>query len=270
MHGAWDLQGVVPVSPNLGIGGLFGEILRSYYAPTAPSTVPMMFDGSSPWRWGSTAPGSLGPRCPAELRKGRPVGGAPARGGRAPLQISPMSTTPSIACAAGWVRSGMWWPQPVADPLQLNGGFRTALAMGHDLRRVGAIPFELIRRLCEAPGPGTAGRQGMAPGERAMAPDPDRYDVPPVTGGGGGGHRWQDQRFPVLVPVFAAELLNGRGNPLLEMLDRERVAEVLSGRRRLNAHGKTALWATLAAAIWIDGGELPSATNDTQSPRPAP
>ncbi len=146
---------------------------------------------------------------------------------------------------------------PVADPLQLTAGFRTAMAMGHELRRVDAIHFELIRRLCEPLARVPLAGKGWHPAARAMAPEPDRYDAPPVTGGGGGGHRWQDRRFHTLAPVFAAELLNGRGNPLVEMLDRKRLEEVLSGRRQLDAYGKTALWATLAAAVWIDGGELP-------------
>ena len=57
--------------------------------------------------------------------------------------------------------------------------------------------------------------------------------------------------------MFAAELLNGTGNPLVDLLERDQVAEVIAGRRQLDAYGKTALWATLAAAVWLDRGELP-------------
>jgi asparagine synthase (glutamine-hydrolysing) len=269
MHGAWDLKGNVPTSPNLGIGGLFGEVLRSYYAPDR------RFDGADDVRrffaleMGFDRAGMLRPEVSAELRAGvarwveRRLGEGVPPADLADVHYAEHRLRRWLGAVRHVVAHN-----PVADPLQLNTGFRTALAMGHDLRRVGAIPFELIRRLCEPLARVPLAGKGWHPAARAMAPEPDRYDVPPITGGSGGGHRWQNRRFPVLVPVFAAELLNGRGNPLLEMLDRERVAEVLSGRRRLDAHGKTALWATLAAAIWIDGGELPIRYQRHPSPTP--
>ncbi len=258
MHGAWDLKGIVPTSPNLGIGGLFGEILRSHYASGRT------FHGADDARrffaeeMAFDRAGILRPEVSAELRA-RVAQWVERRLGEG----IPPEDLAEVHYAEHRLRRWLGTVRhvvahnPVADPLQLTAGFRTAMAMGHELRRVDAIHFELIRRLCEPLARVPLAGKGWHPAARAMAPEPGRYDAPPVTGGGGGGHRWQDRRFPTLAPVFAAELLNDRGNPLVEMLDRKRLEEVLSGRRQLDAYGKTALWATLAAAVWIDGGELP-------------
>ena len=110
----------------------------------------MMFGGSSPWRWGSTAPGSSGPRCPQSFEPGSRVGWSAGSG-----RECPPADLADVHYAEHRLRRWLGAVRhvvahnPVADPLQLNAGFRTALAMGHELRRVDVIPFELIRRLCE-------------------------------------------------------------------------------------------------------------------------
>jgi hypothetical protein len=269
MQGAWDLKGNIPTSANLGVGGLFGETLRSHYAADR------RFDGANDAHrffaveMAFDRAGILRAEVASELRA-RVAQWVERRLGEGVLPGDLADVHYAEHRLRRWLGTVRYVVahNPVADPLQLPAGFRTALAAGHEVRRVDAIHFELIRRLCEPLARVPLAGKGWHPAARAMAPDPDRYDVPPVTGGGGGGHRWQDRRFPTLAPVFAAELLNDRGNPLLELLDRQRVDEVLSGRRRLDSYGKTALWATLAAAVWIDGGELPIRYKRHPSPTP--
>ena len=272
MQGAWDLKGNIPASRNLGVGGLFGETFRSHYAPDR------RFDGADDARrffaeeMAFDRAGILRKEVATELRVRvaqwveRRLGEGVLPGDLAEVHYAEYRLRRWLGTVRHVVAHN-----PVADPLQLSAGFRTAMAMGHELRRVDALHFELIRRLFEPLARVPLARKGWHPAARAMAPDPDRYDIPPVTGsdGGAGSHRWQDRRFPTLAPVFAAELLNSGGNPMLELLDRQRVDEVLSGRRPIDSYGKTALWATLAGTVWMDGGEMPIRYPRHQSPSPA-
>jgi hypothetical protein len=254
MHGAWDLMGVVRRSPDLRVSGLFGETLRSHYAGhrrfDSAEDARRFFAFEMPF----DRAGILRPEVVAELRQ-RVAAWVDQR-----LDDGvPFSDLADIFYAENRLRRWQGTVRhvqlhnPVADPLQTARGFRIALALGHELRRVDAIPFELIRTLYEPLARVPLAVKAWHPAAIAATPDPALYDVPAVAGGS--AIRWRE--FSTMAPVFAAELLHESGSPLLDLLDRDRVAAAIEGRRRLDAYGKTALWATLAAAVWLDRAELP-------------
>ena len=165
MHGAWDLKGVVPTSPDLHVPGLFGEVLRSHYAGDrrfeSPEDARRFFAFEMPFDRAAI----LRPEVADDLRQ-RVAGWVEQRLDEG-VRFSDLA---DVYYAENRLRRWLGASRhvgshnPVAEPLQLAQGFRIALALGHEYRRVDAIHFELIRRLHEPLARIPPRLQGLAPG----------------------------------------------------------------------------------------------------------
>ena len=254
MLNPWHLKAPLRTSPNLGLAGTFGELLRSHYAPTrtqaTESDVRSLF---------AALHDGAGALLTDEARVA--YRDAMTEYVEQQLAAEDPQNVADIFYVDNRIRRWLGTAQeinaahPAAAPLQTVLGTRTAFALGHRSRQVEAMHLELTRRASERLAKIPFAQQKWHPESYKHLRDADDYaKIEPYRGQRGAPVRWQETHWETTLPVLR-DYLASPTNPVYEILDHGRVMEALDGQTDLPLRQKNLLYGALGAAMWLGRAE---------------
>lgn len=254
MFGLWDLKGLHPTWA-LRVTGLGGGFLHSLSRPlTATDDVDALTDDmADALRF--DAGGFLRPEVRTTLRARlaawveQELGAGTAPEGLADVYYADVHRRRWIGAAQ---EINTWGAQ--LAPLLDEDLIRSGLAASPEDRSTGMHSLEILRALRPDLATLPLANHGWGPACTARYPE---VDVPPVPAPRTRAVDWHDRTWPLIESVFR-EHLEAQANPALhDLVDVTALRSAMDRHARLDAHTKAQLWATLGAAIWLSGTDLP-------------